>query len=148
MARLPGTDGGAKMSKSIGNCIYLSDEESKIKKKIMRMPSDPEHTEIEKPGKVEGNTVFTYLDTFDPDKGRVQELKDHYTRGGLADSVLKNHLNEVIQDLLRPIRERREEYANNPSHVMKILQKGTKIARDRAAETLSEVRAAMQINYF
>lgn len=148
MARLPGTDGGAKMSKSIGNCIYLSDEESKIKKKIMRMPSDPEHTEIEKPGKIEGNTVFTYLDAFDPDKARVQELKDHYTRGGLADSVLKNHLNEVVQDLLRPIRERRGEFAKNPSHVMKILQAGTKKARERAAETLSEVRAAMGINYF
>ncbi|NGX38486.1 MAG: Tryptophan--tRNA ligase 2 [Chlamydiae bacterium] len=148
MARLPGTDGNEKMSKSIGNCIFLSDPPEVIKKKIMRMISDPSHTDIEAPGKVEGNPVFTYLDTFDPDTAKVQELKDHYQKGGLGDGTLKKYLNEVLQTFLEPIRKKREEFAKDPAHVMEILKKGTEKARQTASATLSEVRDAMGINYF
>lgn len=148
IARLPGTDGGAKMSKTLGNCIYLSDSAAEIQKKVMKMYTDPNHLRVEDPGKVEGNPVFIYLDVFDPDREKYEELKAHYQRGGLGDVVVKRHLNEVLQAFLAPIRERREEYARDPSYVMKILKEGTARARIVAAETLREVREAMGINYF
>ena len=147
-ARLPGIDGGAKMSKSLGNCIYLSDESGAIKKKVMKMPSDPNHTEVEKPGNVEACIPFTYLDAFDPDQKKVQELKEEYSRGGLGDGTVKKYLNEVLQTFLEPIRKRREEFAKDPQEVMNILQKGTEVARVTTAATLSDVRSAMGINYF
>lgn len=145
-ARLPGTDGGAKMSKSIGNCIYLSDSEEAIGKKVMKMYTDPNHLRVEDPGLVEGNPVFTYLDAFAPDREKVQELKDHYQRGGLGDVVVKRYLNEVLQAMLQPIRQKRESL--DPEMVMEILKKGTDKARETASATLGEVRAAMGINYF
>lgn len=148
IARLPGTDGNAKMSKTLGNCIYLSDSEEISQKKIMKMFTDPEHIRVEDPGKVEGNPVFTYLDAFGSDKTKIQELKDHYQRGGLGDVIVKRYLNEVLQEFLTPIRKRREEYAKDPAQVMEILKKGTEKARGTAAQTLFEVRAAMGINYF
>ena len=146
MARLPGTDGAAKMSKTIGNCIYLSDSEEVIQKKVMKMYTDPKHLRVEDPGLVEGNPVFTYLDAFDPDKEKVQELKDHYQKGGLGDVVVKRYLNDVLQAMLAPIRKKRETL--DPEMVMECLRKGTEKARERAASTLSEVRSAMGINYF
>ena len=148
MARLPGTDGGAKMSKTLGNCIYLSDSADVIKKKVMKMYTDPNHTNIEDPGQVEGNPVFTYLDAFGSDTAKIQELKDHYAKGGLGDGTLKKYLNEVLQAFLEPIRTRREEFAKDPKTVMEILKKGTEKARITTAQTLSDVRAAMGINYF
>ncbi len=148
MARLPGTDGNAKMSKTIGNCIYLSDSEEASQKKIMKMFTDPNHMRVEDPGKVEGNPVFTYLDAFGTDQVKIQELKDHYQRGGLGDVIVKRYLNEVLQEFLSPIRVRREEFAKDPSEVMNILKKGTEKARETASQTLREVREAMGINYF
>lgn len=148
VARLPGTDGDAKMSKTLGNCIYLSDPEEGVQKKVMKMFTDPDHIRVEDPGKVEGNPVFTYLDAFATDTQKVKELKDHYQRGGLGDVVVKRYLNEVLQEMLEPIRKRREEFAKDPAAVMEILKKGTEKARLTAAETLSEVRSAMGINYF
>ncbi|MDN3506566.1 MAG: tryptophan--tRNA ligase [Simkaniaceae bacterium] len=148
MARLPGTDGGAKMSKTIGNCIYLSDPADVIKKKVMKMQTDPNHTNIDEPGQVEGNPAFIYLDAFGSDTAKIQELKDHYAKGGLGDGTLKKYLNEVLQDFLEPIRIRREEFAKDPKTVMEILKKGTEKARITTAKTLSDVRSAMGINYF
>lgn len=147
-ARLPGIDGGAKMSKTIGNCIYLSDEADTIKKKVMKMPSDPNHTEMEKPGNVEAAIAFTYLDAFDPDQKHVQEFKDHYRRGGLGDGSVKKYLNEVLQSFLQPIRKRRKEFSQDPQEILRILKEGTEKARLVTAKTLSEVRRAMGINYF
>lgn len=155
--RLPGTDGKAKMSKSLGNCIYLSDTPEDVKKKVMSMYTDPEHIRVEDPGKIEGNCVFTYLDAFStpddfsdflPDYNNLQELKDHYTRGGLGDVKVKKFLNNVLQKQLEPIRAKRHEYEKDIPEVYNILKKGTEVAEKAAAETLAEVRAAMKINYF
>ena len=156
-SRLPGTDGKAKMSKSLGNCIYLSDEPEDIRKKIMSMYTDPDHIRIEDPGKLEGNTVFTYLDAFCkpeyfpeflPDYQNLDELKDHYKRGGLGDVKVKKFLLNVLNKELEPIRNRRHEYEKDIPYVYEILKQGTKNAYEVAEQTLSEVKAAMKINYF
>ena len=155
--RLPGIDGKAKMSKSLGNCIYLSDSEADVKKKIMSMYTDPEHLLVSDPGHLEGNTVFTYLDAFCkpehferylPDYANLDELKAHYTRGGLGDVKVKKFLNNIIQEELEPIRKRRKEYEKDIPEVYNILRTGTEAAREVAAQTLSEVKSAMKINYF
>ena len=146
--RLVGIDGKGKMSKSLNNGIYLSDSADEIEKKVMKMYTDPNHIRIEDPGQVEGNVVFTYLDIFDSDKEKVAELKEHYQRGGLGDMKLKRYLNEVLQDYLAPIRQRREEFAKDPKFVMNMLKEGSERAERVAAETLAEVKAAMGINYF
>ncbi|MEE1304060.1 MAG: tryptophan--tRNA ligase [Agathobacter sp.] len=155
--RLPGTDGKNKMSKSLGNCIYLADTEEDVKKKIMSMYTDPTHIQVSDPGHVEGNTVFTYLDAFSkpehfeeylPEYANLDELKAHYTRGGLGDVKIKKFLNNVIQEELAPIRARRAEYEKDIPAVYEILKKGSQVARATAAQTLSEVKRAMQINYF
>ena len=155
--RLPGIDGKAKMSKSLGNCIYLSDEPDEIKKKVMSMFTDPNHLRVEDPGKVEGNPVFIYLDAFSkpehfaeylPDYQNLDELKAHYTRGGLGDVKVKKFLNNVLQEELAPIRERRKMWEQRIPDVYDILKAGTEVAEKKAAETLHDVRAAMQINYF
>ena len=155
--RLPGLDGKAKMSKSLGNCIYLSDTSKELKKKVNSMFTDPGHLQITDPGKVEGNVVFTYLDAFCkpehfekflPDYKDLDALKDHYRRGGLGDGTCKKFLFNVLEDTLAPIRERRHEYEQRIPEVYEILRKGSEAARAVAAETLSDVRKAMQINYF
>lgn len=155
--RLPGIDGKAKMSKSLGNCIYLSDEADVIKKKIMSMFTDPNHVRVEDPGKVEGNPVFIYLDAFSrpehfaeflPEYANLDELKAHYQRGGMGDVKVKKFLNNVIQAELAPIRERRHMWEQRLDEVKMILKQGSETARAAAAETLHDVRAAMQINYF
>lgn len=155
--RLPGIDGKAKMSKSLGNCIYLSDEANVIKKKIMSMFTDPNHVRVEDPGKVEGNPVFIYLDAFSrpehfaeflPEYANLDELKAHYQRGGLGDVKVKKFLNNVMQAELAPIRERRHMWEQRLDEVKLILKQGSETARAAAAETLHDVRAAMQINYF
>lgn len=155
--RLPGTDGKAKMSKSLGNCIYLSDTPDEIKTKVMSMFTDPDHLRIEDPGKVEGNTVFAYLDAFAtddhfaeflPDYKNLDELKDHYRRGGLGDVKIKKFLIKVLQSELKPIYERRLEFAKDTDAVYEILRKGTQNAQAKAAQTLAKVRHAMQIDYF
>ena len=155
--RLPGTDGGQKMSKSLGNCIYLADTEADVKKKIMSMYTDPPHIQISDPGHEEGNTVFTYLDAFSkpghfeeylPEYANLQELKDHYTRGGLGDVKIKKFLNNIMQEELSPIRARRAEYEKDIPAVYEILRKGSETAREAAAQTMAEVKRAMRINYF
>ena len=155
--RLPGIDGKAKMSKSLGNCIYLSDSEADVKKKIMSMYTDPEHLLVSDPGHLEGNTVFTYLDAFCkpehferylPDYADLDELKAHYTRGGLGDVKVKKFLNNVMQETLEPIRNRRKELEKDIPAVYDILKKGSDEAREVAAQTLAEVKSAMRINYF
>lgn len=155
--RLPGIDGKAKMSKSLGNCIYLSDKADVIKKKIMSMFTDPNHVRVEDPGKVEGNPVFIYLDAFSrpehfaeflPEYANLDELKAHYQRGGLGDVKVKKFLNNVMQAELAPIRERRHMWEQRLDEVKMILKQGSETARAAAAETLHDVRAAMQINYF
>lgn len=146
--RLVGIDGKGKMSKSLNNGIYLSDSAEEIEKKVMKMFTDPNHIRIEDPGQIEGNVVFTYLDIFDSDKEKVAELKEHYQRGGLGDMTIKRYLNEVLQDYLAPIRERREEFAKDPEFVMNMLKEGSQKAERVAAATLAEVKAAMGINYF
>lgn len=155
--RLPGTDGKAKMSKSLGNCIYLSDTPDDVKTKIMSMYTDPTHIMVSDPGHLEGNTVFTYLDAFAtdehfarylPDYANLDELKAHYTRGGLGDMKVKKFLNNVIQETLEPIRARRHEFEADIPEVYNILKKGSEKAREVAAQTLSEVKAAMKIDYF
>lgn len=148
MARLPGTDGQAKMSKSIGNCIYLKDSSDEIAKKVKGMFSDPGHLRVEDPGNVEASSVFTYLDVFDPDREALEELKAHYRRGGLGDSLVKKRLNEVLQDFLAPIRKKREELAKDPAAVMQILLEGSLKARQTAAHTLEEMKKAMCLDYF
>lgn len=135
-----------KMSKTIGNCIYLSDDEKTLKKKVMKMYSS--NKALEEPGATEGNPVFTYLDTFAGDKEKVEELKAHYRKGGLGDGTVKKFLHEVLEELLAPIRKRREEYAKDAHEVMKILKKGTDKARETTSKTLSDVREVMKINYF
>lgn len=155
--RLVGTDGKAKMSKSLGNCIYLSDEADVVKQKVFSMYTDPEHIHVEDPGKIEGNTVFTYLDVFCkpehfakflPDYANLDELKEHYKRGGLGDMKIKRFLNDILQELLLPIRERRKELEKAPEKIMKILQQGTMNARQVAYEKLIKMKNNMGINYF
>ena len=155
--RLPGTDGKAKMSKSLGNCIYLSDSAEEVRKKVMGMYTDPDHLRVEDPGKVEGNTVFTYLDAFClpehfgrylPEYASLDELKAHYRRGGLGDVKVKRLLIAVLNETLDPIRARRREYENRIGEVYEILRAGSEKARATAAETLREVRRAMKIDYF
>ena len=155
--RLPGIDGKAKMSKSLGTCIYLSDEPEDIQKKVMSMYTDPDHVRVEDPGKIEGNTVFTYLDAFSteehfakflPDYANLDELKAHYQRGGLGDVKVKKFLNNVLQDVLEPIRERRHYWEQRIPEVYEILRAGSKEAEAAAAATLHDVREAMRINYF
>jgi tryptophanyl-tRNA synthetase len=146
--RLVGIDGNAKMSKSLGNCIYLSDSDEEIEKKIMQAYTDPGHLKIEDKGKVEGNVVFAYLDAFDTDKIGVAELKIQYIKGGLGDVVLKKRLIKVLVDLISPIRTRRENFAKDPKAVMEILEKGIETARMEAAKTMVEVRKVLKIDYF
>lgn len=156
-SRLPGLDGKAKMSKSLGNCIYLSDSEKDVKSKVMSMFTDPNHIQITDPGKVEGNTVFTYLDAFCtdddfseflPDYKNLDELKDHYRRGGLGDVKIKKFLNNILQKELSPIREKRKHYEQNIPEIFDMLLNGSEDAREVGAETLKKVKAAMGINYF
>lgn len=155
--RLPGIDGKAKMSKSLGNCIYLSDSAEDVGKKVMSMYTDPDHIKVSDPGKIEGNTVFTYLDAFCrkdhferylPDYAGLDELKEHYKRGGLGDVKVKKFLNSVLQEELEPIRAKRKELEQNIPYVYEVLKKGTAAAKAKAESTLSEVNAAMKINYF
>ena len=146
--RIPGLDGNAKMSKSLGNAIYLSDDEDTLKKKVMSMYTDPNHIHVEDPGQVEGNVVFTYLDIFDKDTAKVQELKDHYRHGGLGDVKIKRYLMEVLNAELAPIRQRRAEFAKDLSAVMDMLKAGSDRANQVAAQTLDEVKDAMGLNYF
>ena len=155
--RLPGIDGKAKMSKSLGNCIYLAEEPEDIKKKVMSMFTDPNHLRVEDPGQVEGNPVFIYLDAFSkpeyfaeflPEYSGMDELKEHYTRGGLGDVKVKKFLNSVINKMLDPIRARRHEFEQDIPEVFNILKKGSEDAREFAAQTMDEVRKAMRIDYF
>ncbi len=147
IARLPGVDGKAKMSKSLGNAIFLSDTPDEIAKKVKGMYTDPNHLRVEDPGKVEGNPVFTYLDAFGRDTAHIDGLKAHYSRGGLGDSTVKKYLLEVLLDFLDPIRKRREELAKDPQYVMRAVFAGTEVAKAEAHKTLLEVRQAMGINY-
>lgn len=155
--RLPGTDGKAKMSKSLGNCIYLAESAKEVEKKVKSMYTDPTHLRVEDPGHIEGNTVFTYLDAFCkpehfglywPDYQSLDEMKEHYQRGGLGDMKVKKFLNKILQEELEPIRQRRAEFEKDIPAVYEMLRKGCEEARAVAAETLSEVRRAMKINYF
>ena len=155
--RLPGTDGGQKMSKSLGNCIYLADSEADVKKKVMSMYTDPTHIQVSDPGHLEGNTVFTYLDAFSkpehfeeylPEYANLDELKAQYTRGGLGDVKIKKFLNNIMQEELAPIRARRAEFEKDIPAVYEILKNGSEVARERAAQTMAEVKRAMKINYF
>ena len=147
--RLPGIDGiNSKMSKSLNNGIYLADSYEEMKAKVMKMYTDPDHIRVEDPGKIEGNVVFAYLDVFAKDKQKVEEMKAHYQKGGLGDVAVKMYLVEVLNEILKPIREKREELAKNPEEVYKMLAIGSEKARAKAQETLEEVKDAMQINYF
>ena len=146
--RLPGLDGNAKMSKSLGNCIYLSDDADTVRKKVMSMYTDPNHIHIEDPGQINGNMVFTYLDIFDPDKKEVSRLKEHYQAGGLGDVKIKRYLNEVLEAQLAPIRAKRQEYTNDLASVYQMLKEGSQKANEVANQTLTEVRAAIGVNYF
>jgi tryptophanyl-tRNA synthetase len=142
---LPGTDGNSKMSKSLGNALYLSDPSNVVAKKVKSMYTDPKHLRVEDPGHIEGNVVFSYLDEFDPDTAEVVRLKEHYQRGGLADGVVKARLIEVLEAFLDPIRKRREEYAKDRGEVLRLLKEGTERARTVVQATLKEARAAMGI---
>lgn len=146
-SRLPGIDGKSKMGKSLGNCIYLSDSIDEVKRKVFEAYTDPSHIKVDDPGKVEGNMVFTYLDAFDLDKNKVQEMKEQYRRGGLGDVAVKNYLVEILENFLTPIRAKRKELEKDPAQVMKILKQGTERARVVAAQTLKEAKEAMGINY-
>ncbi|HOP65809.1 MAG TPA: tryptophan--tRNA ligase [Bacilli bacterium] len=155
--RLPGTDGKNKMGKSLGNGIYLSDTSEEIKRKVMSMYTDPDHLKVEDPGKVNGNVVFTYLDVFAtpehfkkylPEYNSLEELKAHYEKGGLGDVKIKMFLNDVLQEILKPIREKREELAKDKDRIYAILREGSIIAQQKASQTLKEVKDAMGINYF
>ena len=156
-SRLPGTDGKAKMSKSLGNCIYLSDDSETIKNKVMSMYTDPDHIKVEDPGKVEDNTVFIYLEAlckdehfkkYLPEYNNLDELKNHYKKGGLGDMKIKRFLNDILQEELKPIREKREELSKNKEEIYEILRKGSIEARKEASKTLLEVKNSMKINYF
>ena len=155
--RLPGTDGKAKMSKSLGNCIYLKDSADEVEKKVKSMFTDPDHLRVSDPGKIEGNTVFTYLDAFCrpehfgrylPEYENLDALKDHYRRGGLGDMKCKKFLAAVLQETLEPIRQRRAEFEKDIPAVIDILRRGTEVAREAGAQTMSEVRRAMRLDYF
>lgn len=155
--RLPGIDGKAKMSKSLGNCIYLADSPDEVKKKIMSMYTDPKHIQVSDPGHLEGNTVFTYLDAFCrpehfqrylPEFSSLDDLKDHYQHGGVGDIKVKKFLNSILQEILEPIRKRRTAYEKDIPEIYRMLKKGSDHARETAAQTLSEVKRAMKINYF
>ena len=155
--RLPGTDGKEKMSKSLGNCIYLSDDADTVWQKVRSMYTDPEHINLNDPGHVEGNAVFTYLDAFSkpedfanywPEYQNLDELKDHYRRGGLGDMKCKKFLNQILNEFLEPMRQRRHEFEQDIPEIYNILKKGTEKARETAAQTMDEVRRAMRINYF
>lgn len=155
--RLVGIDGKSKMSKSLGNCIYLSDETEEVKKKVFSMYTDPDHIKVEDPGKIEGNVVFTYLDVFVKEDSfakylseykDLEDLKSHYQKGGVGDMKIKKFLFEILEEELTPIRERRKKYEKNIDEVYRILEEGTKCARKYAMETLSEVKRAMKLNYF
>ena len=154
---MPGTDGKAKISKSLGNCIYLSDPADEVERKVKSMYTDPNHIKVSDPGTVEGNTVFTYLDAFSrpehferywPDYANLDELKAHYRRGGLGDMKVKKFLAAIMQEELEPIRKRRQEFQKDIPAVYEMLKKGCEVARETAASTLSEVRKAMKIDYF
>jgi tryptophanyl-tRNA synthetase len=147
IARLPGIDGKAKMSKSLGNAIYLSDSADIVAQKVKGMYTDPGHLHVEDPGKVEGNPVFTYLDAFGSDRAKIDELKMHYRHGGLGDSLVKKYLLDVLQQFLEPIRQRRAQLAKDPGFIMEMLFKGSDIASQIAHQTLTQVRQAMGINY-
>ena len=155
--RLPGIDGNAKMSKSLNNCIYLGDSMDELHKKVMSMYTDPDHIKITDPGKVEGNTVFTYLDAFCkdehfkkylPEYNNLDEIKDHYKRGGLGDVKIKTFLFNILNEVLTPIREKREELSKNPEYIYEILKEGTKKAQEVAKENIVQFKRAMKINYF
>ena len=155
--RLPGTDGKEKMSKSLGNCIYLSDDADTVWQKVRSMYTDPTHVNLNDPGHIEGNAVFTYLDAFSrpehfaaywPEYQNLDELKEHYQRGGLGDMKCKKFLNQILNEMLDPIRQRRHEFEQDIPEIYNILRKGTEKARETAAQTMDEVRKAMQINYF
>ena len=155
--RLPGTDGKEKMSKSLGNCIYLSDDADTVWQKVRSMFTDPNHLNVSDPGTVEGNAVFTYLDAFShdedfakylPDYQNLDEMKDHYRRGGLGDMKCKKLLNNILNEMLEPIRQRRRELEQDIPEIYNILRRGTDVARETAAQTMAEVREAMRINYF
>ena len=154
--RLPGTDGKAKMSKSLGNCIYLADDSKEVQKKIMSMYTDPLHLRVEDPGHIEGNCVFTYLDAFCkpehlerylPEYETLEEMKNHYGKGGLGDVKIKKFLNNILQEEMEPIRIRRKEYEKDMASVYDILRGGSEQAREVAAKTLDEVKSSMRINY-
>ena len=145
-SRLVGVDGKAKMSKSLGNAIYLKDTGNDLMKQVKKMYTDPDHIKVEDPGKIEGNVVFTYLDAFDDDKAKVQELKDHYQRGGLGDMKVKKYLFEVLENKFKPIHEKRAELEKNPDYVLSVIQKGTEEAREKVHETMKAVKEAMGIN--
>lgn len=148
MGRLPGIDGNGKMSKSLGNGIYLADSAETVAKKVMSMYTDPNHIHVEDPGQVEGNMVFTYLDVFGKDKEKIEELKAHYRRGGLGDVKIKRYLIDLLEEELLPIRTRREEFAQDPGQVMQMLKEGSEKAQAVAAQTMAEVKKAMGIAYF
>ncbi len=148
MARLPGIDGQGKMSKSLGNAIYLSDTADVIAKKVMSMYTDPHHLKVSDPGQVEGNVVFTYLDVFDPHTEEVEVLKEHYQRGGLGDVVLKKRLIEVLENIIGPIRKKRAEFEKNKDYVLSVVKEGTQKVREIAEHTMKEVRHAMKLDYF
>lgn len=148
MGRLPGIDGNGKMSKSLGNGIYLADSAETVAKKVMSMYTDPNHIHVEDPGQVEGNMVFTYLDVFGKEKEKIEELKAHYRRGGLGDVKIKRYLIDVLEEELLPIRTRREEFAQDPGQVMQMLKEGSEKAQAVAAQTMAEVKKAMGIAYF
>jgi tryptophanyl-tRNA synthetase len=147
MARLPGTDGGAKMSKSLGNCIYLGDPTETVRKRVMSMFTDPTRIHPTDPGHVEGNPVFTYHDVFNPDKAEVEELKERYRKGTVGDVEVKQKLYDALEAFLRPIRERRGEFAAKPARVREIIMEGTRTGRVVAQSTMGEVRAAMKLDY-
>ncbi|MFA5030380.1 MAG: tryptophan--tRNA ligase [Patescibacteria group bacterium] len=146
--RLPGTDGKSKMGKSLGNAIYLSDSPAAVKQKVMSMFTDPNHLRASDPGKVDGNPVFSYLDALDPDRDALEEMKAHYSRGGLGDVKVKEHLIAVLEELLVPIRFRREKFVKDHAEVFNMLRQGTQKARAVAAQTMSEVRKAIGVDYF
>jgi tryptophanyl-tRNA synthetase len=148
ISRLPGLDGKEKMSKSLGNSIFLSDSSELIAKKIQRMHSDPNHLRVEDPGNVEASPAFTYLDCFDADLVALEELKHKYRKGGVGDAMVKKHLNDLLQAFLEPIRKRRELYAQDPHEVMNLLKKGTERANLFAHQTLREARQAIGLDYF
>lgn len=145
IARLPGIDGSAKMSKSLNNAIYLGDDIDTLKKKVMSMYTDPNHLKVQDPGKVEGNPVFTYLDAFDPDKENLKKMKEHYSKGGLGDMVCKKHLLDVLNNILEPIRTKRKEYQKDPKYVLDLILKGSSDAEKVASRTLREVRDVMHL---